>query len=82
MGKNLTTETLEAVGRVLGKTSRPVALHEPSLGAIEKKWLAECIDSGWVSSAGPFIEKFEKEIIDDVELNELKREYSTKKLLS
>jgi perosamine synthetase len=25
----------------------------------EKKYLAECIDSGWISSEGPFIEKFE-----------------------
>jgi perosamine synthetase len=27
----------------------------------EKKYLAECIDTGWISSEGPFIEKFEKD---------------------
>jgi perosamine synthetase len=25
----------------------------------EKKYLAECIDTGWISSEGPFVEKFE-----------------------
>src|SRR3954452_22720598 len=27
----------------------------------EMKYLAECIETGWISSEGPFIEKFEKE---------------------
>jgi perosamine synthetase len=27
----------------------------------EKKYLLECIESGWVSSEGPFVERFEKE---------------------
>jgi perosamine synthetase len=33
----------------------------PDLTGNEKKYLNECIDSGWISSEGPFVEKFENE---------------------
>lgn len=35
-------------------------VNEPLLNGNEKKYLIECIDSGWISSEGPFVEKFEK----------------------
>lgn len=37
-----------------------IPVNEPLLGGNEKKYLAECIDSGWISSDGPFIKQFEK----------------------
>jgi perosamine synthetase len=36
-----------------------IPVNEPLLDGNEKKYLAECIDTGWVSSEGPFVEKFE-----------------------
>ncbi len=36
-----------------------IPVNEPSLGEREKELLIECIDSGWISSEGPFVEKFE-----------------------
>jgi len=36
-----------------------IPVNEPLLNGNEKKYLAECIDTGWISSEGPFIEKFE-----------------------
>ena len=39
-----------------------IPVNEPLLGQNEKKFLIECIDSGWISSEGPFVEKFEKQI--------------------
>ncbi len=36
-----------------------VPVNEPLLNGNEKKYLNECIDTGWVSSEGPFIKKFE-----------------------
>lgn len=36
-----------------------VPVNIPLFNGNEKKYLNECIDSGWVSSEGPFIEKFE-----------------------
>ncbi len=40
----------------------PIPLHEPLLNGNEKKYLNSCIDSGFVSSVGEFVNHFEKEI--------------------
>ena len=37
---------------------RPVALHEPEIGAEEQALVAECLASGWVSSVGEFVTRF------------------------
>lgn len=37
-----------------------VPVNEPLLDGNEKAYLAECIDTGWISSEGPFIERFER----------------------
>jgi len=37
-----------------------IPVYKPLLAGNEKKYLAECIDSGWVSGSGPFVERFEK----------------------
>ena len=34
----------------------------PHLGGNEWKYLKECLDTNWVSSAGPFVDRFEREI--------------------
>lgn len=39
-----------------------IALHEPRFLGNEKEYLLECIDSGFVSSVGKFVNKFEEEI--------------------
>jgi perosamine synthetase len=36
-----------------------IPVNEPLLNGNEKKYLNECIDTGWISSEGPFIQKFE-----------------------
>lgn len=36
-----------------------IPLHEPTFSGHEKEYLAECIDSTFVSSVGPFVNKFE-----------------------
>lgn len=36
-----------------------VPVNEPLLDGNEKKYLNECIDSGWISSEGPFVAEFE-----------------------
>lgn len=41
-------------------------LHEPMFMGREKEYLAECIDSGFVSSVGPFVERFENELAEFV----------------
>lgn len=37
-----------------------IPVNEPLLNGNEKKYLIECIDSGWISSEGPFVSKFEE----------------------
>lgn len=37
-----------------------VPVNDPLLTGNEKKYLNECIDTGWISSEGPFVERFEK----------------------
>ena len=38
-----------------------IPVNEPLLDGNEKKYLAECIDTGWISSEGPFVRRFEQE---------------------
>ena len=39
----------------------PVPVNEPLLDGNEKAYLNECIDSGWISSEGPFVKRLEEE---------------------
>lgn len=39
---------------------QPVPVNTPSLTGNELKYLTECIETGWISSEGPFIAEFEK----------------------
>jgi perosamine synthetase len=39
-----------------------ISVNEPLLDGREKEYLIECIDSGWVSSEGPFVGQFEERI--------------------
>lgn len=47
------------IERVLDRDGAPVALHEPRFAGNEKRYLADCIDTGWVSYAGPYVARFE-----------------------
>lgn len=38
----------------------PVPVNEPLLNGNENKYLTECINTGWISSEGPFVRKFEE----------------------
>lgn len=37
-----------------------IPVNEPAIGERERKYLLECVDSGWISSEGPFIKRFEE----------------------
>jgi perosamine synthetase len=43
-----------------------IPVNEPLLDGNEKKYLMECIDTGWISSEGPFIKQFEEQFADRV----------------
>jgi len=41
-----------------------LALHEPHFAGNEWDYVKSCLDSGWVSSAGKFVDRFEKDLAD------------------
>lgn len=43
-----------------------IPVNEPLLRGNEKKYLIECIESGWISSEGPFIKAFEEKFAKQV----------------
>jgi len=41
-----------------------IGLHEPMLAGNEWRYVKECLDSRWMSSAGEFVERFEEAVKD------------------
>ena len=46
-----------------------IPVNVPLLNGREKELLSECIDSGWISSDGPFVKKFEDSFSDFIGMN-------------
>lgn len=55
-------QILRAVTRVLGPADKTVPLHEPEFAGREWEYVKECIDTGWVSSVGSFVDRFERDL--------------------
>ena len=47
---------------MLNPFSSFIPLTEPNLAGNEKIYVCSCIDDNWVSSAGSYVDKFEKQI--------------------
>ena len=45
----------------------PIPVNTPILSGNELKYLTECIETGWISSEGPFIKKFEDQFSNYVD---------------
>ncbi len=50
---------IDALQSVLPKDNEPIALHEPCFSGNEWAYVKECIDTGWVSSVGKYVDRFE-----------------------
>lgn len=55
------TSIVETVRNRFGKEGF-IPLHAPYFGGKEKEYLNECIDSTFVSSVGPFVDRFERDM--------------------
>ncbi len=53
---------INALKSVLPQGGKPIALHEPSFAGNEWAYVKDCLDTGWVSSAGKFVDRFELEL--------------------
>lgn len=61
-GPVLTPErVVGALGRVV---TPPAALHEPEFAGNEWAYVKETIDTGWVSSTGSYVDRFERDLAD------------------
>jgi perosamine synthetase len=45
---------------------KPIPVNEPLLNGNEKKYLNQCIDTGWISSEGPFVQQLEQQLASRV----------------
>lgn len=52
------------VREVVGDRGGPVPLHEPCFRGREWEYVKDCLDSGWVSSVGEYVNRFEKQLVD------------------
>jgi perosamine synthetase len=53
---------LAAVHKVLGPAGRTISLHEPEFAGREWEYVKDCIDTGWVSSVGAYVDRFERDL--------------------
>ena len=58
-------QIINAIQKVIGKNS--AQLHEPQFEGNEWHYLKECLDSGFVSTVGQYVERFEQEIAEYTE---------------
>jgi perosamine synthetase len=61
-GEQLAGRVIEAVRAAAADPDAPLPLHDPLFEGNEIAYLSECIETGWVSSAGRFVERFEQDL--------------------
>ncbi len=59
-----TAKVITTLEEVLGSNHGFIALHEPTIAAREKERVNDCLDSGFVSSVGEYVEHFEQQLAD------------------
>ena len=55
-------ELIERLRSVLPDTGKTIGLHEPEFKGQEWAFVKECIDTGWVSSVGKYVDQFERKL--------------------
>jgi perosamine synthetase len=50
----------------MSDTHLPIPVNTPLLDGNERKYLLECLDTGWISSEGPFVRRFEEKFAEKV----------------
>jgi perosamine synthetase len=53
---------LRALTNVLQQNKDNVSLHEPQFAGNEWDYVKECLDTGWVSSVGKYVDRFEHDL--------------------
>ena len=56
------SQILDAVTGVLGPVESFTPLHEPEFSGNESAYVQDCIDTGWVSSVGAYVDRLEADL--------------------
>lgn len=59
-----TPDIISAIRQALPPGQKTYALHEPCFRGKEWQYTKECLDTGWVSSVGKFVDRFENELAE------------------
>ena len=59
---SLPGQVLAAVRAALPGSAGGVALHEPEFRGQEWTYLKDCLDTGWVSSVGAYVDRIERDL--------------------
>ncbi len=61
---DLAETVLTTIRNVLSSHRALIGLHEPLFKGKEGEYVKECLDTGWVSSVGKFVDRFEKKLAE------------------
>jgi len=64
MNLHIPKTVLESLRRVLPDPKKYYGLHEPVFAGNEWEYVKECLDTGWVSSVGKFVDRFENHLAE------------------
>lgn len=65
MRKNIDLDAIvSSIESILPQEKKFIALHEPHFNGNEWNYVKECLDTGWVSSVGKFVDRFEQQLTE------------------
>lgn len=65
---DLASAVVDATRSIVGHDAS-VQLHEPRFGGNELAYVTDCIETGWVSSVGAYVDRFERMVADAAEVD-------------
>ncbi len=60
MSQSFEAEIIDRVRRVTGASDQMIPLHAPEFAGREWELVKDCLDTGWVSSVGSYVDRFEQ----------------------
>ena len=63
MVDQLTQDILDRLQKLLPPSADTYPLHEPSIGGNAWVYVKDCLDTGWVSSVGTYVDRFEQQLV-------------------
>lgn len=59
---DLPNQVLTVFREMLSNETKNISLHEPTFKGNEWNYIKECLDTGWVSSVGAYVDRFERDL--------------------